>query len=143
MKFISTLIISGLMGLSLVGSATAEESIADRQAWLTKAVAMIEAGEITKLEDTIKSTLGETMHQDVEVLMDPLENVMADHKPIYVDKIVHDEMGESFDQHIFAAYYGEREFLFYAFTFARLENGWQLYSLDFADNLGAIDYISK
>jgi len=98
---------------------------------------------MTDLEDTIKTTLGDTMHEDVEDLMAPLTNVMGDHKPLYVDKIVHEEMGTSFDQHIYAAYYGHREFLFYSFTFARLEDGWQLYSLDFADSLAGLNPITN
>ena len=131
-----------LMGVSFATSAFAEESIADREAWLAKAVTQIEAGEINKLETTVKTTLGESMHDDVETLLGPLQNVMADHKPIYVDKIVHEKMGQTFDQHIYAAYYGEHDFLFYAFTFARLENGWQLYSLDFADELSGLNPIN-
>ena len=142
MKYMSTIAASVLMSVSLATSAFAEESIADREAWLAKAVTQIEAGEINKLETTVKTTLGESMHDDVETLLGPLQNVMADHKPIYVDKIVHEKMGQTFDQHIYAAYYGERDFLFYAFTFARLENGWQLYSLDFADELSGLNPIN-
>ena len=142
MKYMSTIAATVLMGVSFATSAFAEESIADREAWLAKAVTQIEAGEINKLETTVKTTLGESMHDDVETLLGPLQNVMADHKPIYVDKIVHEKMGQTFDQHIYAAYYGERDFLFYAFTFARLENGWQLYSLDFADELSGLNPIN-
>jgi len=78
------------------------------------------------------------MHQDVDDLLGPLQNAMDDHKAIYIDKINRVEMGNTFDQHIYAAYYGEREFVFYAFTFARLENGWQLLAIDFADQLDAL-----
>ena len=142
MKFISTLAITLLMGVGLATNAAAEEKIENRQAWLSQAVAMIQSGELEGLEDKMKSTLGDTMQSDVDGLMDPLMNVMEDHKPIYVDKVSHDTMGQTFDQHIYAAYYGHREFVFYAFTFAKLENGWQLYSLDFADSLGGLDPIN-
>jgi len=142
MKVLTTLVISFIMGFSLLATANAEESIEDREAWLAQAVMQIEAGQIDKLEATVKTTLGDSMHEDVETLLGPLQNVMADHKPIYVDKISHNEMGQTFDQHIYAAYYGERDFLFYAFTFARLENGWQLYSLDFADELAGLSPIN-
>ena len=143
MKFITTFAATVLLSFNLAACAAAEGAIADRETWLADAVAQIESGDMTDLEDTIKATLGDTMHEDVEDLMAPLTNVMGDHKPLYVDKIVHEEMGTSFDQHIYAAYYGHREFLFYSFTFARLEDGWQLYSLDFADSLAGLNPITN
>ena len=57
---------------------------------------------------------------------------------ILADKIDNIKSGQSFDQHIYAAYYGERKFVFYSFTFAKLENGWQLYAIDFADSLAGL-----
>jgi len=139
MRLISTAVMSLCLALSFITSVHAEQSIDNRDAWLEDAVAMIESGELSKLKSTLTSTLGLDMESDVETLMEPIMNVMGDHKAIYVDKISHVELGQSFDQHIYAAYYGEREFLFYSFNFARLENGWQLYSLDFADSLAGLD----
>jgi len=142
MKIITKAAITAIMSLGLVTNAAAEGSVENRQAWLTNAVTQIEAGKFNELENKVKITLGDGMHEDVDDLMDPLTNLMEDHKPLYVDKIAHETMGQTFDQHIYAAYYGHREFVFYAFTFARLENGWQLYSLDFADSLGGLDPIN-
>jgi len=143
MKLIYTTLFALFVSLSLTASVSAEESIDDRDAWLADAVALIEAGELKTLESTLKTTLGVGMEEDVSELFEPLMTIMGDHKAIYVDKINHAEFGQSFDQHIYAAYYGEREFLFYSFTFARLENGWQLFSLDFADSLAGLDPVSN
>jgi len=121
-SYISTLALTAFMGLTLAcSSADAEDSIADRETWLSNASAMIASGELIDLEAKIKTTLGDGMETDVEELMAPLNDVMADHKPIYVDKIIHTEMGQTFDQH----------------------NGWQLYSLDFADNLSGLSVITN
>ena len=139
MRIISTTVFALFLSLNLIVNANAEESIEDRDAWLQNAVAMIESGRLFELQNNIKSTLGVGMEDDVEELMEPLMSVMEDHKAVYVDKINHIELGQSFDQHVYAAYYGEREFLFYSFTFARLENGWQLFSLDFADSVDGLD----
>lgn len=139
MKYISTTLITAVLTLSFATNAAAEQSIENRTVWLEKAVSMIKSGNLTTLEETVKTTLGSEMSEDVSTLMTPLTTLMADHEPIYVDKISHDQMGQSFDQHVFAAYYGNREFLFYSFTFARLESGWQLYALDFADSLSGLE----
>ncbi|MDC0434801.1 hypothetical protein OAM69_04070 [bacterium] len=126
--------------LSFIACGTyAAQDIDDRDAWLKDATDLIEAGRIDGLEDKVKTTLGENMHEDVTSLLAPLNEVMADHKAVYIDKIDHQELGQSFDQHVYAVYYGDREFVFYSFTFARLENGWQLYALDYADNLSALN----
>jgi len=137
MKLLSSLTIAFFLGFS--GLAQAEEgSIPSKDAWLETATSLIQDADFETLEEKCKETLGASMHQDVEDLLDPLQNAMQDHKAIYIDKINHVEMGNTFDQHIYAAYYGEREFVFYAFTFARLENGWQLLAIDFADSLGGL-----
>lgn len=83
------------------------------------------------------------MHRDVEDLLTPLRKALDDKAAIYVDKIDNIQSGQSFDQHIYAAYYGERQFVFYSFTFARLENGWQLYAIDFADSLAGLNPATK
>ena len=103
MKFMSTLAITLVMSVGLVFNAAAEGSIENRQAWLTKAVAQIQAGKFNELEHKVKTTLGDTMHEDVDDLKNPLTNVMKDHKPLYVDKVAHETMGQTFDQHIYAA----------------------------------------
>ena len=118
--------------------AFAAQDIDDRDAWLKDATELIAAGRIDGLEEKVKTTLGDEMHEDVSALLAPLDEVMSGHEAIYVDKIEHQELGQSFDQHIYAVYYGDREFVFYSFTFARLEKGWQLYALDYADNLSAL-----
>jgi len=134
MKLLSSLTIAA--AISFCGLAHAEEgSIPSKEAWLTSAASLIQAAEFEALENKVKKTLGTSMHDDVDALLDPLQNAMQDHKAIYIDKISQTEMGNTFDQHIYAAYYGEREFVFYSFTFARLENGWQLLAMDFADQL--------
>ena len=138
MKTLLSLSFVTLLSLITSGVFAAGQDIDNREAWLKEATEMIQAGEVDSLEEKIKVTLGEAMHEDVSALLDPLTEVMAGHKAIYVDKIDHQELGQSFDQHVYAVYYGEREFVFYSFTFARLENGWQLYALDYADNLGAL-----
>jgi len=143
MRFITVALSTLFLCVSFTFSVSAEESIDNREAWLTDAVAMIESGDLAKLESSIKTTLGAGMEDDVGELMKPLMTLMGEHKAIYVDKLSNDKLGQSFDQHVYAAYYGEREFIFYSFTFARLENGWQLYSLDFADNLAGLDPVSN
>ena len=44
MKFMSTLAITFVMSVGLASNAAAEGSIENRQAWLTKAFAQIQAG---------------------------------------------------------------------------------------------------
>jgi len=137
MKLLSTLTIAAVLGFG--GLAHAEEgSISSRDDWLSTATSLIKDADFETLAEKCKKTLGTSMHQDVDDLLGPLQNAMDDHKAIYIDKINRVEMGNTFDQHIYAAYYGEREFVFYAFTFARLENGWQLLAIDFADQLDAL-----
>jgi len=137
MKLLTTLAVAAT--LSFGGLAHAEEgSIPNKDTWLASATSLIKAADFETLEEKCKETLGASMHQDVEDLLEPLQNAMQDHKAIYIDKINRVEMGNTFDQHIYAAYYGEREFVFYAFTFARLENGWQLLAFDFADQLDGL-----
>lgn len=131
------------MSLATVTSAVAEQSVNDRSAWLEETATIIKAGRIDDLEKKIKVTLGSNMHEDVARLITPLSKVMAGHKAIYVDKISRSQLGQSFDQHVYAAYYSKRDFVFYSFTFARLEKGWQLYALDYADNLNDLDQPTK
>ena len=138
MKTFTTLSFAILLSFITCGTYAAQD-IDDRDAWLKDATDLIEAGRIDSLEDKVKTTLGEDMHEDVTSLLAPLNEVMADHEAVYIDKIDHQELGQSFDQHVYAVYYGDREFVFYSFTFARLENGWQLYALDYADNLSALN----
>ena len=135
MKFITSAIAIIFLAFSFTTAAAAERSIENRTVWLDNAASMIKAGDFDGLERICKDTLGATMHDDVEDLLKPLQTAMVDHEAIYIDKIDHIQSGQTFDQHIYAAYYGERQFVFYSFTFARLENGWQLYSIDFADSL--------
>ena len=137
MKLLSSLTIAFVLGFG--GLAQAEEgSIPSKDDWLATATSLIKAADFETLEANCKETLGASMHQDVEDLLGPLQEAMQDHKAIYIDKINRVELGNTFDQHIYAAYYGEREFVFYSFTFARLENGWQLLAIDFADELAAL-----
>lgn len=124
---------------SAVAQISAEGSVENRAVWLENATSMIESGDFEGLEASCKRTLGSFMHKDVEDLLTPLRNALNDKKAIYVDKVHHIESGKTFDQHIYAAYYGERQFVFYSFTFARLENGWQLYAIDFADSLAGLN----
>ena len=138
MKTFTTLSFAILLSFITCGTYAAQD-IDDRDAWLKDATDLIEAGRIDSLEEKVKTTLGEDMHEDVTSLLAPLNEVMADHEAVYIDKIDHQELGQSFDQHVYAVYYGDREFVFYSFTFARLENGWQLYALDYADNLSALN----
>jgi len=135
MKFTTQLIIGALLGFVLSTSAVAELSIQDRDAWLTKATSLVEAGNIDGIDALLKETLGPEMEKEVEELCGPLHKQLSGRKALYTDKIDHVETGRTFDQHIYAAYYGQREFVFFSFTFARLENGWQLYALDYADSL--------
>ena len=137
MKLLSTLTIAFFLGFG--GLAFAEEgSISSKDAWLETATSLIQEADFETLAEKCKETLGASMHEDVEELLGPLQDAMQDHKALYIDKINRVELGQTFDQHIYAAYYGEREFVFYAFTFARLENGWQLLAIDFADRLDAL-----
>ena len=137
MKLVSTLTIAFFLGFG--GLAFAEEgSISSKDAWLETATSLIQEADFETLAEKCKETLGASMHEDVEELLGPLQEAMKDHKALYIDKINRVELGQTFDQHIYAAYYGEREFVFYAFTFARLENGWQLLAIDFADRLDAL-----
>lgn len=138
MKLLSSLIIMFFLGF---GSLThAEEGfVENKDVWLTHATNLIKTADFDALEASCKETLGASMHRDVEDLLKPLQNAMADRKAIYIDKINRIELGQTFDQHIYAAYYGEREFVFYGFTFARLENGWQLYAIDFSDRLDGLN----
>ena len=117
---------------------SAERSVENRTEWLASATSMIESGDFDGLEASCKRTLGAFMHRDVEDLLTPLRKALDDKEALYVDKIDNIKSGQSFDQHIYAAYYGERQFVFYSFTFARLENGWQLYAIDFADSLAGL-----
>jgi len=66
MKFTTTLAITAIMSLSLVSNASAEGKIDNKQAWLTNAVAQIQAGKFSELETKVKTTLGDTMHEDVD-----------------------------------------------------------------------------
>lgn len=116
-------------------SETIERSIENRDLWLEQATSLIQQGDFDTLERSCKATLGEAMHRDVEELLNPLRAALNDRGAIYIDKIDRVEMGRTFDQHVYAAYYGQREFIFYSFIFAKLENGWQLYSIDYADSL--------
>ena len=147
MKFITSAIAITFLAFTISTPATAqissnispERSVENRTEWLANAVSKIESGDFEGLEESCKRTLGSFMHKDVEDLLTPLRNALNDKKAIYVDKIQHIESGKTFDQHIYAAYYGERQFVFYSFTFARLENGWQLYAIDFADSLAGLN----
>ena len=137
MKLLSTLTIAFFLGFG--GLAFAEEgSISSKDAWLETATSLIQEADFETLAEKCKETLGASMHEDVEELLGPLQDAMQDHKALYIDKINRVELGQTFDQHIYAAYYGEREFVFYAFTFARLENGWQLLAIDFSDSLSGL-----
>lgn len=147
MKFITTAIAITFLTFSFTAAATAqtstlisaERSVENRTEWLASATSMIDSGDFEGLEASCKNTLGSHMHRDVEDLLTPLRKALDDKKAIYVDKVQHIESGKTFDQHIYAAYYGERQFVFYSFTFARLENGWQLYAIDFADSLAGLN----
>ena len=147
MKFITSAIAITFLAFSLTAPATAqistqisaEGSIENRTEWLDNATSMIKAGDFEGLEASCKTILGSFMHKDVEDLLTPLKKALDGQKAIYVDKIEHIESGQTFDQHIYAAYYGQRQFVFYSFTFARLENGWQLYAIDFADSLAGLN----
>ena len=120
--------------------AHAEEgNIENKDTWLKHATTLIQTADFEALEESCKETLGVAMHEDVEDLLGPLKNAMTDHKALYIDKVNRIELGKTFDQHIYAAYYGERQFVFYSFTFARLENGWQLYAIDYADSLDGLN----
>lgn len=137
MKLLSSLTIALFLGFG--GLAYAEEgSIPSKDAWLETATSLIQEADFETLAKKCKETLGASMHEDVEELLGPLQTAMNDHKALYIDKINRVELGNTFDQHIYAAYYGEREFVFYAFTFARLENGWQLLAIDFSDSLNGL-----
>ena len=137
MKLLTSLTIAFFLGFGSFAHAE-EGSIPSKDAWLETATSLIQSADFETLEENCKKTLGASMHQDVEDLLGPLKNAMKDNKALYIDKINRVELGNTFDQHIYAAYYGEREFVFYAFTFARLENGWQLLAIDFADRLDAL-----
>lgn len=138
MKFLYSLIVMFFLGFGSLAYAE-EGHIDNKDAWLQHATTLIKSADFEALEESCKKTLGATMHQDVEDLLEPLQNVMADHEALYVDKVNRIELGRTFDQHIYAAYYGHRQFVFYSFTFARLENGWQLYAIDFADSLEGLN----
>ena len=138
MKLLSAFILSVSLGFG--GFAHAEErSIPDRDIWLEEAAKLIKAGDFDELEARSKETLGPSMHEDVVELLRPLKLAMKDQEALYIDKISNVKMGETFDNHIYAAYYGNREFLFYTVTFAKLENGWQLWAFDYAETLEGLD----
>ena len=147
MRFITSAIAIIFLTFSFTTSAAAqvnaEGSVENRTVWLENATSMIESGDFEGLEASCKRTLGSFMHRDVEDLLTPLRKALDNKKAIYVDKVEHIESGRTFDQHIYAAYYGERQFVFYSFTFARLENGWQLYAIDFADSLAGLNPASR
>lgn len=151
MRILTSAIAITFLAFSFTTTATAQVStqisaegrVENRTEWLASAASMIEAGDFEGLEASCKTTLGSFMHRDVEDLLTPLRKALDDKAAIYVDKIDNIQSGQSFDQHIYAAYYGERQFVFYSFTFARLENGWQLYAIDFADSLAGLNPATK
>lgn len=139
MNNIKRLLASAALSLMLAApAALADTAVTDRDAWLSSAVEKIETGDLAALQSQINDTLGPTMQGEVNVLITPLRQQLDDQAALYVDKIDHAEMGTSFDQHLFAAYYGDRDFIFYTFTFARLEDGWHLYAMDYADTLADV-----
>ena len=142
MRILTSVMATVFLTFSFTTAATAqisaERSVENRTEWLASATSMIESGDFDGLEASCKRTLGAFMHRDVEDLLTPLRKALDDKEALYVDKIDNIKSGQSFDQHIYAAYYGERQFVFYSFTFARLENGWQLYAIDFADSLAGL-----
>ena len=91
MKTFTPLSFAILLSFITCGTYAAQD-INDRDAWLKDATDLIEAGRIDSLEDKVKTTLGEDMHEDVTSLLAPLNEVMADHKAVYIDKIDHQEL---------------------------------------------------
>lgn len=139
MRFIFSAIAIVFLTFSFTSASADEEgSVQNRTVWLDNAASMIKVGDFKGLEAACKTTLGSFMHRDVEDLLTPLRKALDDKEAIYVDKIDQIKSGQTFDQHIYAAYYGERQFVFYSFTFARLENGWQLYAIDFSDSFAGL-----
>ncbi|MEM9009796.1 MAG: hypothetical protein AAGE18_01110 [Pseudomonadota bacterium] len=114
--------------------ALADEPIADREAWLASAVEAIETGQLTSLQEQLDGTLGPEMHDDVMLTVMPLKQALGEEPALYVDHLETEMLGESFETHQYAAYYGERSFVFYTFTFARLDDGWHIYDLTYTDD---------
>ena len=137
MKFVLTAIITLFIGITLATDASAQVSIDDQQAWLTKVVTQIKSGDLANLENTIKTSLDDTKHENIDALSDLFTTVMTNRKPYHVTKldeaiIIDDEnMWLAFGHQVYAAYYSEREIVFFAFNFATHENGWQLDSFDY------------
>lgn len=127
---------TAMLGLLMTaGASFAAEPIADREVWLSDAIASIKAGDLGDLQAQLDATLGETMHEDVMLVVTPLKQAMGEEGAVYVDLLDSRQIGTSFEVYSYAAYYGDREFVFYSFQFARLEDGWNLVGLEYADEL--------
>lgn len=90
------------------------------------------------MESKIKISLDDTDHGDVDAFSDLFTTTMVNRTPYFVSNLddeaiisVNEKMQLIFGQHIFVAYYDEREILYFAFNFASIKNGWQLDSFDF------------
>lgn len=131
--------LGGIVGLALLATPVfAADPIDDRQAWLDQALGAIEAGNLDQLQAQLDETLGDDMHGDVMLAVTPLKQAMGDHAAEYVDLLETKALGESFEMHTYAAYYGDREFMFYSFVFAKMDGGWHIYGLDYNDELETV-----